>query len=74
MVTVSGTVTESGTAIENATVDLINHSNQDVYSASTDANGDWSINVPTGTYHFVARYEDAEGKKRTLSKPYISVT
>lgn len=73
LVTASGSVVEGGTGIDSATVEVIPHGGSSGYQTTTDSNGDWSIDVPPDTYHFVARYEDSNGKRRTLSKPFISV-
>lgn len=72
--TVSGQVIEGGTAIQGAVVEAINQTTKDTYSGTTDSSGNFSFNVTPDTYHVVARYEDGEGKKRTLSKPYIDVS
>lgn len=71
--TISGIVEEGSTSISGATIEAVNHSTTNTYTTTTDSSGNWSMSVPAGTYHVVARYEDANGKKRTLSKPYISV-
>lgn len=72
----SGTVVEGSTSIQGATVEAINQADvSETFKTTTDSSGNWNIFVDSpGTYHVVARYEDAEGKKRTLSKPYISVS
>lgn len=72
--TATGVVEDGGTAVDGATVELVNQNTEESYKTTTDSSGNWSIGVPSGTYHFTARFEDSEGKKRTLSKPYIQVS
>lgn len=71
---VSGNVTfdSDGTAVSGADV-LVHHSSGSVYSASTDANGDYTVEVPSGTVHVLVQYEDGSTKYHDESKPFVDV-
>lgn len=75
MATVTGpAVTLDGTAVEGATVSLINNeTGEPLAKTTTDASGNWSLTVADGlTVHARVRYMDSTGElHRTYSKPFV---
>jgi len=73
--TLSGTVTLSGSGVQDATIHVINDTDDSIETTTTtDSNGDYSVSVPSGnTYHVTVRYEDSNGNKyNDESKPFIA--
>lgn len=79
---ISGVVTDSsGNPVENAIVEVVEQtsdveeSNIPAARTTTDANGEYTITdniiAGTGPWHVVARFEDADGVYKTLSRPYV---
>jgi len=83
MTRLSGRVPETGTAIEGATVAIIDTQGVEdptqwsiVANATTDANGEWSVSglaaAATERYHAVAQYDGGTEFVNFESLPYLS--
>lgn len=72
---ISGTVTQSGTAVSNATVFVVDAATDSLVArTTTDSNGQYSVDVGNGEYHVMAQYEDANGNQyNDYSKPFLVV-
>lgn len=73
-VPVSGTVTDGGVALENAKITIVNDTQGTTEGTTlTDANGDYSVECPTGdTVHALVEFDDGAGTTRKgESKPFI---
>lgn len=70
---VSGKVTLSGSGVDGAEVYVINDDTQEVITRqTTDANGNYSVQVPEGTtIHVAVQYEDGTDQYNDESKPFI---
>lgn len=71
---VSGTVTLNGNPVQGATVYVIDTTNGDLEAtATTDASGNYDIDVPGGlTVHVTVRYDDGSTKYTDETKPYVT--
>lgn len=71
----SGTVTESGSAVQGAEIAAVNDTTDVIEDTSTtDSNGDYTLSV-TGenNYHLTVQYEDGSGNTfNAVSKPYVT--
>lgn len=74
--TVTGpSVTLDGSAVQGAVITIIdNDTGEHLGQDTTDSNGDWAIDVPSGSsVHCMAEYEDADGNLyRDYSKPFVA--
>jgi len=70
---IAGTVTLSGSGVQGAKVYVINTDADTVAgTATTDANGDYSVTVPADSpYHIAVQYDDGSQKYNALSKPFV---
>lgn len=71
---VSGTVTLNSSGVSGATVYIIDDTNGDLEAtATTDSNGNYSVDVPNGlTVHATVRYDDGSTKYTSKSKPFVT--
>ncbi len=76
--TFSGTVTLSGSGVQNATVYVINDTTGAMEgSTTTDSSGNYTVQVASGngsdTFHVAAEYEDSNGNQyNATSEPYVT--
>jgi hypothetical protein len=65
--TVSGTIEDNGTGVENALVTIIDTSTQDILTVLTDANGDYTVEIPDGTYSVLAEQSSYVGTPEDIT-------
>jgi subtilisin family serine protease len=69
--TATGTVTIDGAAVENARVEVLSQDRRDVLdSVLTDANGDFSVEVPSGDHAIAWTFLDENGDFGTAGTTY----
>ena len=70
---ISGAVTLSGAGVSGARVYVIDTDAGEVAeTATTDANGDYSVSVSSGpVYHVAVQYDDGSTQYNALSKPFV---
>lgn len=73
-VTISGTATLNGNAVQGAKVYVIDTSNDTIQTtATTDSNGNYAVSVPYGPeYHIAAQYESGGDQYNAESKPFVT--
>jgi hypothetical protein len=65
--TLSGQVTSSGSAVNNAWVEVSNDTTGFHFGASTDASGNYSMNIPAGTYKITAMKPGYSGQRSNVT-------
>lgn len=65
--TVSGTIADNGTGVEDVSVTIIDTSTQDTFTVLTGSNGDYTAKIPDGTYSVLAEQSGYVGTPEDIT-------